>query len=196
MEILHIGRVVKRVYPENWLLKQSSWLDPLEPVILGWITQGAPGLGTTQKQEWDLFLLECMLHNVATMQRKEHQRHSWGSEPYMEESAPEHPSVWILLGSPDAEILKLVEQAYSGEFAVVPVYSPANNRIGCMRELCWELARHMATASLQSEVGLAGPLQEAKDVPTVAPISQTCSPSAWPWGMEVTKQLKEDTPTG
>ena len=34
--------------------------------------------------------------------------------------APEHPSVRTLLGSTDAEILKIIEQVYQGECLVAP----------------------------------------------------------------------------
>ena len=86
----------------DWTLRSQLFLHELHREHLGW--------STTQKQEWDLLLLEHMCHSVATMWRKEHQRCSQGSESEMAESAPEHPSVQALLGSPDAEILKMAEQ--------------------------------------------------------------------------------------
>ena len=69
-------------------------------------------------------MLECLLHNVAAMEKKEHPRHSQGPEPETAELAPEHPSMWTLLGSPDKEILEVVEQVYRGELAVVPCVLP------------------------------------------------------------------------
>ena len=68
------------------------------------------GLEYHPKQEWRLFLL----HNMATMGRKEHQRFFQGSQSEMAELAPEHPSMWTLFKSPDSEILKVAEQGYRG----------------------------------------------------------------------------------
>ena len=48
-------------------------------------------------------MLECLLHNMAGMQRKEHQSCFWGPELEKAELAPEHPSVQTLLGSRDEE---------------------------------------------------------------------------------------------
>ena len=67
------------------------------------------------------------------------------------ESAPEHPSVWTLLGSPDAEILKVAEQVYWGEDMVAPSVFPHQQQNGCMRKLHQELARCMARAGLQNK---------------------------------------------
>ena len=87
----------------NWVAEQTLWsqmfLNKLHREHLGW--------SISQKQEWGLFLLKCMLHNVTAMQRKVHQRCSLGSESEMAKSAPELPSLQTLLGSPDAEILKV-----------------------------------------------------------------------------------------
>ena len=66
----------QRTSCSNWVANQTLqsqlFLIKLHREHLGW--------STTQKQEWGLFLLEHMLPNVATMQRKEHQRCSQGSE--------------------------------------------------------------------------------------------------------------------
>ena len=100
-----VREYTQRTGCSNRVTDQTLWnqlfLDKLHKEHLGF--------STTQKQEWGLFLLEPVLHNMATMQRKEHQRCSGGSEPETAKSAPEHPSVQILLGSPDAEILKVAE---------------------------------------------------------------------------------------
>ena len=109
-------------------LGSQLFLNDLHREYLGW--------STNQKQEWGLFLLEHMLQNMTTMQRKEHQRCSQGSESEMAELASEQPSVQNLLGSPDAEILKVAEQVYRGELAVAPSVLPCIQQDGCMKELC------------------------------------------------------------
>ena len=104
-----------------------------------------------------MFLLECMLHNVGSMWRKEHRRCSQGSQSEMAKSAPEHPSVGTLLGSPDSEIPKVAEQVYSGECVVAPSVHPCRQQDECMRELHKKLTRHITRAGLQSETGPARP---------------------------------------
>ena len=141
-----------------------------------------------------MFLLECMLHNVATIQRKEWQRHSQGSEPEMPESVSEHPSVWILLGSPGAEILKVVEQVYRRELAVAPSVLPCRQQDGCMRKLCWELTRHMSRASLQSETRTARPSLRGQRCSCSHSIQWACSPSARPWGLKQPSNGKKMPP--
>ena len=79
--------------------------------------------------------------------------HSQGLELEMTELAPEQ----TLLGSPDAEILKVAEQVYRGELTVAPSVLPHKQQDACMRELHQELARCITRAGLQSEVGSAGP---------------------------------------
>ena len=66
---------------------------------------------------------------MVIMQRKEHQRHSQRLEAETAKLAPEHPSMQSLLGSPDAEILKVVEQVYRGEHAVATSVLPIDNRM-------------------------------------------------------------------
>ena len=111
-----------------------------------------------------LFLLECILHNAVSMWRREHQRHSQVLQP-TEVMSPEHPSIRTLLGSPDAEILKVAEQVYRGESAVVPSILPCRHQDECMRELHQELTKCMVRAGLQGESRLARPLQEVGDTP-------------------------------
>ena len=48
----------------------------------------------------------------------------------MAESAAENPSVWILLGFSDAEILKVAEQVYKGELTVEPGVLPCKQEDG------------------------------------------------------------------
>ena len=100
----------------DWTLWNQLSLTELHREHLGW--------NTAPKLEWGLFLLEHMLHNTANMWRKEHWRCSWGSQLEMAELAPEHPSVQTLLGTPDEEILKVAEQVYRREHAVVPSVLP------------------------------------------------------------------------
>ena len=88
----------------DWAPQSQLFLDELHREHPDWTT--------TQKQEWGLFMLEHLLHNVAAMCRKGCWRCSQESEMEMAESAPEHPSVQTLLGSPDEEIPKVAEQIY------------------------------------------------------------------------------------
>ena len=113
------------------------------------------GWSTAQKQEWGLFLLECILHNVATMWRKEYQRCSWGSK--MAESAPEHPSMWTILGSPWFRDPKVEEHVYRAECVIAPSILSHSQQDECIRELCQELTRCMTRAGLQSKTGPARP---------------------------------------
>ena len=73
-------------------LRSQIFLNELRREHLGWTT--------TYRQEWGLFLLEYMLHYVASMKKKEYQRHSQRSQKgETKEEAPEHPSVRALLGA-------------------------------------------------------------------------------------------------
>ena len=112
--------------PREW----DAHTDPLGQLFLDELHREHPGWTTTQKQEWCLFMLEHLLHNAATMQKRECQRHSQGPELETAESTPEHPSMQSPLGSPDGEILEVVEQVYRGELAVAPSVLHANNRTG------------------------------------------------------------------
>ena len=101
----------------DWTLRGQLFLNELR-----W---EHPQWSTTHKQEWGLFLLDHLLHNTAFMRRKEHQRCSWAPQAEMAEAtAPEHPSVWTLLGSIDTEILKIAEQVCRGECVVAPSMLP------------------------------------------------------------------------
>ena len=164
----------------NWVANQTLWsllfLNELHREHLDW--------STTWKQELGLFLLDCMLHNLAAMQNKECQRCSQGSESETAESAPEHPSMWTLLGSPDAEILKVAEQVYRGEHAVVPSVLPCIQQDKCMRELHQELARCMARAGLQCETRMARLSLRDQSHSCSCSISWACSPSAGPRGQK------------
>ena len=173
---------------EDQILWGQLFLDELHREHMGWTT--------TQKQEWGLFMLECLLHNTATMQRTECHRCSQGTELETAKLAPEHPSMWTLLGSPNEEILEVVEQVYRGELSVVPSVLPCQWQDWCMGELCQELARHMARAGLQSKVGLARTAARGQKCFHSCFISQVCSPSSKCQGTEVAKWLKEDTPVG
>ena len=82
-----------------------------------------------REQEWGLFLLEHLLHNAASMSRKECQRHSQALQAETAKvTSPEHPSVRTLLGSTDAKILKITKHVYQGECVVAPNMLPADDR--------------------------------------------------------------------
>ena len=74
-----------------------------------------PGRTTAHRQEWVLFLLECLLHNAASMRKKEHQRCSQRSHAEeAEEVAPEHPFMRTLISATDDAIIQVAEQLHEG----------------------------------------------------------------------------------
>ena len=114
-----------------------------------------PGWNTACKQEWNLFLLEQMFHNAATMQHKEHQRCWLGLSLELTEAAPEHPSMWTLVGSKDSDLLQIAEQIYKGEYMVVPSEFICTLQDDLMKELQRELSRHLTQAGLHGKRGPA-----------------------------------------
>ena len=103
-----------------------------------------PGWNTTQCQEWGLFLLDHLLHNVAAMTWSEHerlsQRCSQAQQPETAKvMAPEHPSIRTLLGSTEANLLKIAKQVYGGSMCLSPLCSPASSRrsVWCSYTLNW-----------------------------------------------------------
>ena len=92
---------------------QTIWgqlyLNELKREYLDW--------NTGQCQEWGLFLLKCLLYNVASMRRKELERipkrcskAKWSETA--EVMVPEHPSIRTLLGSTNDAIFKVAKQVY------------------------------------------------------------------------------------
>ena len=116
-----------------------------------------------------------MLHNAASMLRKEHQRYSHALQA-AKVMASEHPSVRTLLGSLDADILKVAEHIYREECAVVPGMLPCRQQDECMREL------HKELAGLQGKSGLLRPTARGRRCSHGHSISWACSPSAGPQG--------------
>ena len=107
----HSKRVAERA------LWGQLYLDEIRKKYLTW--------KTTCHQEWELFLLEHLLHNVVAMWRKEwewHLRmgHHSQQTAMAEEMASEHPSIRTLLGSPNQEILGVAEQVYMGYYELAP----------------------------------------------------------------------------
>ena len=172
-KFFNIGKVVTlRSGCLNWVTKRTLqsqfFLNKLWWEHLGWTT--------SPKQEWGLFMLDHLLLNMASMQRKEHQRHSQGSHSETSDTAPKHPSVQALLGSPDAPFLKIAEQVYRGSMWLHPVFSAIYSR--------------MSARGLQSETRSARPSSRGQR----HSIAWACYPSAAPQGTEAAKQLKEDPP--
>ena len=66
----------------------------------------------------------------------------------------EHPSVWTLVGSKDANLLQVAEQIYKGEYMVVPSVFTYTQCDDVMKELQRELSKHLIWAGLQGERGL------------------------------------------
>ena len=161
----------------NWVANQTLWGQ----LFLDKFRREHPGWSTTCKQEWGLFCLEHKFHNAASMQRNECLRYSRALQP-AEVMAPEHLSMRTLLGSPDAEILKVAEQVYRAECAVVPSILPHRQQDDCMRELHQELTKCMARDGLQGESGLARSTASGRRCSHSHSASWACSPSAGPWG--------------
>ena len=132
-------------------------------------------------------LVGAHVHNTATMQRKEHQRYSGGSQLETTDMAPKHPSMQTLLGSPDSAILEIAEQVYRGEWVVALSILPHRQQDDCMRELCQELTRHTTRAGLQRKTGPARPSLRSQRHSNGHSTSWTQSPSARPWGLESAK---------
>ena len=109
--------------------------------------------------------------------------------------APEHSSMWTLIGATDEVILQVAEQVYWGEWTLAPSVLSHWQQDDCMRELRQELNWHMPRAGLQGTPGLAGPSRSRRcshDCSTL----QTHSPSVEPRGREGDKWPREDSPTG
>ena len=172
----------------DWILWGQLFLDELHREHFG--------RTTTQKQEWGLFMLEWLLHNVTAMHKTKHWRHSQGSKPETAESAPKHPSVQTLLGSPDKEILEVAEQVYRGELALAPTVLPCQWQDWCMKELRQVLHRCMARVGLQSEIRMARSSSRSRRHLCTHSTSRGCSFSSEHRGTEAAKQLKKDAPTG
>ena len=80
----------------NWIADRTLWgqIFPNE------LKRERQGWTTTHKLEWGFFLLECLLHNVTYMKKKEHQRHFWRLQAEAaKETAPEHPSMQTFIVS-------------------------------------------------------------------------------------------------
>ena len=116
----------------NWTLRGQFYPNKLRREHRGW--------NTAQCQEWGLFLLEHLLHNTASMRRKEHkgapEPHKLRQPKWWPWSTP----IRTLLGSTDVEILKIAEQVYQGVWVVVPSVLPHWQQ-KCINELHQELAR-------------------------------------------------------
>ena len=165
----------------DWTIQSQLYLSDLR--------RENPGWNTAQHQEWGLFLLEHLLHDAASMKRKEYQR---CSQALQAEMLKWHPSVRTLLGFTDAEILKVTKQVYQEGYVMAPSVLPCWWQEECIKELHLELAWCMARAGLQSAPEPA--------MPTLW--SRGCShswaqyPSAELHGAEAAKCPREDPLTG
>ena len=117
----------------------------------------------------------------------------------MAKSAPEHPSVQTLSGYPDAEILKVVEQVYRQTACSCTKCTPLQTT-GWVHEgavsMRLVLDAHGQGWFYRVRLGQSRPTSRGQRCSHSCSISQACSPSAGPWGTEVAKWLREDTPTG
>ena len=89
-------------------------------------------------QEWGLFLLEGLFHNVTAMRKREMSQHLQRcphshQSTTAEEMAPIHLSMRGLLGSTNDEILEVAEEVYCGWYGVVLSILP-----------CWHQDQFMA----------------------------------------------------
>ena len=117
----------------DWTLRSQIFLDELRMEHPGWTT--------THRQEWGLFLLEHLLHNAASMRKKEHQRYSQRSQTEeAKEVAPEYPSMRILIGATDDVITQVTEQVYWEESTLAPSILSCQQHDDCMRKVWQELS--------------------------------------------------------
>ena len=150
-----LGRWVKefdqRTGCSNWVadlvLQSQLFLDEMKKEHPGW--------NTVFRQERSLFPLEQMFHNAATMWCKEHQRCSKRLPLKPTETAPEHPSVWNIIGSWIFNLLWVMEQIYKGKYMVAPSMFTHVQQENFMKWLWWEISRCMFRADLWSERGPA-----------------------------------------
>ena len=120
-----------------------------------------PDMNVAHCQEWGLFLLECLLHNVVTMRKREiqwqlHRCPHSNQSVTAKETAPVHLSVRSLRGSANEKIPNLAEDVYCRQYQVVPSFLSPNARtswwgttIGCWANRWWRLA----SMSLLAETG-------------------------------------------
>ena len=174
------GQVVQTKWPNEQGFQ--LFLDKLGWEWSGW--------STTQKQEWGISLLEHLLHSVSTMWRKEHQRCSQRVQSETVDRASEHPSMQTLLGSPDAVILAILEQVYSGEWTLAPSVLPCRQQAECMRILCQELAKHLTRAGLHSETGAVRPSFRSQWHCCGCSTSQTQSPLSQTLGSNIGQETE------
>ena len=135
----------------NWVADQVFQSQ----IFMDEMKKECPGKSATCGQEWNLFLLERMFHNAATMWHRELQRHPCGIPLEPSETTLEHPSVQTLVGSRDANLLQVVEQTYKGEYMVMPSIFTHAQCDNLMKELQRELPEWLTWAGLQGKRGLA-----------------------------------------
>ena len=83
-----VREYTQRTGYSNRVADQTIWGQ----LYLSELRREHPTWNTTQCQEWGLFLLECLLHNAASMKRKECQSHPQALQAEMAKvMAPEHP---------------------------------------------------------------------------------------------------------
>ena len=115
---------------------------------------------------------------------KSAKKHSWALQA-AKMMAPEHPSIWTLLRSTDAEILKITEQGLLGDWIVVPSVFPYQHGMMSVWGSCaprtspnvWPGLAYMVQTS-----GWLGPLQEGGDDPMVILLHMEPSPLSWASG--------------
>ena len=108
---LHYGNFTilrERVRDFTWCTTCLTTLliELLEPrsSLMKWVenTQG----GHCLQARVGTLLIGCLLHNAASMRKKEHHRCSWRSHTEeTEEAAPEHPSMGTIIGATDDAII-------------------------------------------------------------------------------------------
>ena len=172
----------------DWTLRSQIFLNKLRREHPAWTT--------AHRQEWVLFILEHLLHNAASMKKKEHWRHSWRSQAEeTKEVAPECPLIKTLKGATDDTIIQLVKQVYWGEWTLVPSVLFCNQHNDCMIELQQDLSWHMASTGLQGTPSLTRS-SRSRIHSHGQSASWSHSPSAEPWSRETAKWPGEDSPTG
>ena len=134
--------------------------------------------------------LQCgEVMTVAHMQRCPHPHQT----AMVKEMALEHPSVRILLGSTDQEILDAVEQVYRGQYKMVLSVLPCQCQDQSMVKLHEELGQCLVRAALCGAMRTAWSLSRGRRHSWALSSSWARSPSAESRRKEVAKWLRGDS---
>ena len=184
----------ERICLEDLLLKQGSQQDPLGSTVSGWNKErtsrlehhlqtrmGSLSPGAYAPQH-------CLYPEKRVSKVFPSTSFCWDDDPW----TPFYENPFRV---PICRDFVDCWRCLQGECAVAPHILPCRQQDECMRELHQELTMYMARTGLEYKSGLARSTARGRRCSHSHSVSQACSPSAGPWGMELAKWLKEDTPT-